>query len=304
MTIYTIENSCTIKGEELCSKDFTRKVTDFPLHLDIEPTSRCNFNCKFCDKQPLVTLDQLGDMSLELFKKIVDEGSENGLKSIQLSYRGEPLLNKNLTDMICYAKEKKIEHVYFCTNGALLTPKRMDDIITAGLDLIIISVQGANKKEFEKERLGAKFEFVLRNIKILSEIKKTRKLKRPKICLQAVMLPGLNISEMVNFWDQYCDEFRIVKYKDPQACLLNIKTEWVCPQLWERMTIEWNGTILPCNNNDVGSFKLGNANECSLKEAWNGEKMNMLRNMHLKGMSHKVLDCDGCPFRTIQITQI
>ena len=43
-------------------------------------------------------------MDFKLFKKVVDEGSENGLYSIKLNYLGEPLMNKNLPKMVEYAK--------------------------------------------------------------------------------------------------------------------------------------------------------------------------------------------------------
>ena len=41
-------------------------------------------------------------MDMALFKKIIDEGAENGLYSIKLSLRGEPLLHPQIIDMVDY----------------------------------------------------------------------------------------------------------------------------------------------------------------------------------------------------------
>jgi len=83
-------------------------VSDFPLHLDIEATNRCNLKCVFCDKLPYLSKDKIGDMDMGLYKKIIDEGARYGLMGVKLSYRGEPLLNKNVVEMVKYAKNRAI----------------------------------------------------------------------------------------------------------------------------------------------------------------------------------------------------
>jgi radical SAM protein with 4Fe4S-binding SPASM domain len=294
------DNVYMLKGEGKSAPGLSRSTGAFPVHLDVEPTSRCNFNCTFCDKQPLLKKEQLGDMSFDLYKKIIDEGAREGLGSVQLCYRGEPLLHNDLPNMVAYAKEKGIEQVFFCTNGTLLTPQNNLKLIEAGLDHITISVQGTNAQTFEAERFGAKFSLVLRNISHLLAQRKKADRSVPKIRLQAVWLPELDVDEYAAFWAPYCDEVTVVKYKECGIRERGVKTDWSCPQPWQRMTIEWDGRILPCNNDDIGVFALGNVNDTSIREAWNCEKMKTIRTMHEKGLSHTIEDCDGCPYRTIQ----
>lgn len=57
-------------------KTFT--VGDFPLHLDIEVTCLCNLHCPFCATS-YEPIGGKGFMSFETFKRIIDEGAENGL---------------------------------------------------------------------------------------------------------------------------------------------------------------------------------------------------------------------------------
>ena len=72
-------------------------VTDFPIHLDIETTSYCNLECVMCPRTILAKegTDYLPGNDVEFpmdeYKRIVDEGAENGLCSIKLQYLGEPL---------------------------------------------------------------------------------------------------------------------------------------------------------------------------------------------------------------------
>ena len=130
-------------------------VSDFPINLDIEVTTRCNLRCTFCDKLPLLTKNQIGDMDFELYKKILDEGAENGLCAVKLSYRGEPLLHKQIAEMISYAKKKGMLDIYFNTNGMLLTKEMSLNLMDAGLDRISVSIEGTDPVKFEQERRGA-----------------------------------------------------------------------------------------------------------------------------------------------------
>ena len=76
-------------------------VGEFPIHLDIESTNACNLRCPFC----AVTYRNWGPyrkgfMDFSLYQRIIDDGVENGLYSVKLSLRGEPLLHPRLHEMV------------------------------------------------------------------------------------------------------------------------------------------------------------------------------------------------------------
>jgi uncharacterized radical SAM superfamily Fe-S cluster-containing enzyme len=87
-------------------------VERFPLNLDIEPTNRCNLKCPFCYRTKAIAsgseqFDKLGDMSMDTFNNIIGQININGkccVPAIKLTHRGEPLLNKNIFDMIKMAQ--------------------------------------------------------------------------------------------------------------------------------------------------------------------------------------------------------
>jgi radical SAM protein with 4Fe4S-binding SPASM domain len=279
-------------------------LRDFPMHLDIEITSRCNLRCTFCDKLPLLQKNQLGEMDFELYKKIIDEGSQHQLWGVKLSYRGEPLLHRNVVDMVSYAKMKGILDIYFNTNGMLLNPSMSERLIDAGLDRISISIEGTDPVAFERERIGAKFDVIVRNIETLLAMREKKGADNPRVRIQTVYFPGLDLDAYRTFWSGKCDEVAAIDYKDESNRVKGMVHDWACPQLWQRMTIEWDGTVLPCNNDDIRIFSPGNAREKTIYECWHDEKVEGMRALHRAGQSHVVEDCDGCPWRTSQIMKL
>lgn len=279
-------------------------LRDFPMHLDIEATSRCNLKCTFCDKLPFLDKERFGDMDLDLYKKIIDEGAGHKLWGVKLSYRGEPLLHKNIVEMAAYAKKKGILDVYFNTNGMLLGRDMCERLIDAGLDRISISVDGVDHFAFEKERRGAHFKVILRNIKTLIMLRKKRKAEHPKVRVQTILLPGLDLDAYQSFWGDKCDEVAAIDYKDVLHRQKNLVYDWACPQLWQRMSIDWEGNVFPCNNDDLRLLSLGNIKEKPVYKCWHSDKTREIRMLHRAGQSHKVEACNGCPWRAAQIKKL
>jgi radical SAM protein with 4Fe4S-binding SPASM domain len=280
-------------------------VRDIPLHLDIETTNRCNLRCTFCDRRPLLTKDQLGDMDFSLFGKILDECRGGRLWGLKLSYRGEPLLHPDLVEMVAYAKSKGVLDVYFNTNGMLLTEEVSLRLMDAGLDRISVSVEGTDPVAFERERRGAKFSRILSNLDAMVSLRTKKGYNRPRIRVQTVKFPGIDLAEYKNFWLSHADEVAAVSYQNTQERLEGLVCrEWACPQLWQRMTIAWNGAIMPCNNDDHGFLCVGNVKERSVSSCWHDPQVQQARKLHQAGQSHLVQACNGCAWRSAQIHKL
>ncbi len=287
-------------------------VGDFPIHLDIESTNACNLRCPFC----AVTYKNWGPyrcgyMDMALFKRIIDEGVENGLCSIKLSLRGEPMLHPRLVEMVKYAKEKGILDIYFNTNATLLDEDRINQLIDAGLDRISISVEGITKEVYESYRVGAKYEDVLSNLKALKRIRDKRGLSYPQIRVQTVLLPELRegFPQYVEFWQETADEVAYLdtRRETPDDDHRGLVADWACPFLWQRMAILWDGTLLPCLMHGVSDFNLmslGNVKEVSIKEMWQGKKATQYRELHKSGQAHKLEACDICSYRAMELEKL
>jgi radical SAM protein with 4Fe4S-binding SPASM domain len=287
---------------------------DFPLHLDIEVTNKCNLACPFC-AQVHSRYKKMGFMDLNLCKRIIDEGSQNGAYACKFSLRGEPLLHKQIDQMVKYAKEKGFIDVYLNTNATLLNEDMIFRLIDAGLDRISISFEGYNKRSYERSRIGAKFERVVMNVKRMVEIRNMLGVKYPQIRIQAVLLPELQdkIKEYVNLWSQHLDlgldEISYLTLRDEGKDHTGVKAMWACPSLWQRLTITYDGTILPCPQmtKDASYYKwygFGNVAKMSLKEVWLGETEERFRRLHREGYSHEIDHCNKCSYRASEITKL
>src|SRR5512137_591900 len=111
---------------------------DTPIHVFIDPSSACNFKCKFCfnaDKSR--THHEI--MPFPLFVKVIDDLKKfpHKLKAIRLYGFGDPLMNKRLPDMVDYTKRAYVtDFVEFTTNGWWLNPELNRKLVAAGLDAI------------------------------------------------------------------------------------------------------------------------------------------------------------------------
>jgi len=279
---------------------------DFPLFIDIETTSACNLRCPFCATTWRAEKIKKGFVKFDIVKKIIDEGFENGLYGVKFNVRGEPLLHPEIDKFIRYAKKKGLKDVYFNTNGMLLTEEVSKKLIDAGLDRISISFEGHTKDVYEKYRVGARYETVLGNIENLQLLKSKLSVKYPRIRIQTVMLPDIkcDFEAYRKFWIRRVDEVGFLDYKDMKNKKRGIQYPWACPQIWQRMCVFWDGTILPCNHDDDALLALGNAGDISIKEAWHSEKLNAVRDAHKKGVSHTIPACNGCYLRDSEICKL
>lgn len=116
------------------------------LYLQWDSTNECNLQCKHCYHH-LHTSDKR-EMNLEETKKMLDDLKETSKRwsmtpRISIS-GGEPLMRKDLFDILNYANENGIITAIL-TNGTLLTPEKSKEIYSMGVRRVQISIDG--KKE-------------------------------------------------------------------------------------------------------------------------------------------------------------
>jgi len=280
------------------------KPGSFPLHLDIEVTSACNLKCPFC--ATTYSKFENGFMKWETVKKILDEAGENGLYACKFNFRGEPLLHKDIGRFISYAKKKGIIDVFFNTNAVLLTEDMAKMLIDSGLDRLTVSFEGFEKTLYERNRTGAKFEEVVTNVERLRNLREKACRNKPKIRIQAVLVPELKdrLSEYVSFWKDKVDQ---VSYNEMELSvdtvnkrMKSIKSSWICPFPYQRMTVMWDGTLTACKNDYYGKLAMGNIDSVSIKKCWT-DSLDTLRELHKKGQSHDIEACRECPLRMSEL---
>jgi radical SAM protein with 4Fe4S-binding SPASM domain len=138
-----------------------------PGHLQVEVTGACNLRCRMClvrYRPPLARAD--ASMTLADITRLLDELPD--LERLTLQGLGEPLLVRDLVDMVRVAAARGVE-VGFNTNGTLLTEAKGRALIEAGLSWLCVSIDGATAETFESIRDGANFQRVVANTRAFAE---------------------------------------------------------------------------------------------------------------------------------------
>lgn len=157
----------------------TTSLLTLPRSIYIEPTSRCNELCQQCPRT-LLSREDDRDLSFERFRQIVDQFP--ALERVVLHGLGEPLLNKELPLMIRYLKERGV-YVLFNSNGILLTEKRGQALIDAGLDEYRLSMDGATRETYAHVRGVDAFEKIWRNVGHFIALQKAQDARKPAFSL-------------------------------------------------------------------------------------------------------------------------
>ncbi len=277
-----------------------------PMRLWVEPTSFCNLKCPMCTSKDIPE-DKIGYMDWGLYKKIIDE-AKGFVYDINLFLGGESLFHKRLPDMIRYARENGIG-TRLSTNATVLTKDKTNAILDAGLDFIIFSFDGYEKEVYEKIRVNANFEKTLGNIKGFLEEKKRRGSRKPYVVFQVIE----------GFSDERTDEKRKTFLKgleglpvdktsliQPHTFAGNIKRDEAigfrplgnryvpCTFLWYSMSVKWDGTVVSCCNDLLGSMPIGDFRKNSLLEIWNSPVLTDIREKIASGRYKEIPLCKGC----------
>jgi len=96
-------------------------IKDLPEEVVIEVTSRCNLNCSFCFNKNSFARNRRKKIDLpeKKIKKIIDDAAKNSIEYIRFT-GGEPLLRKDIFELLKYAKSKGFKEVRLNTNGTLV----------------------------------------------------------------------------------------------------------------------------------------------------------------------------------------
>jgi radical SAM protein with 4Fe4S-binding SPASM domain len=168
-------------------------VAPRPRRLQVEVTGACNLRCRMClvRYRPKIGREE-GAFPLDRYLTLLDALPE--LEQVTLQGLGEPLLHPDLVTMVAAAKQRGIR-VGFNTNGTLLTEPKAEALVTAGLDWLHVSVDGATARTFEQIRDGARFPQVLRNLRRLVAVRDRLESVTPTIQLNTVLM-RTNLAEL------------------------------------------------------------------------------------------------------------
>jgi radical SAM protein with 4Fe4S-binding SPASM domain len=161
---------------------------ELPTYVQIEPVGQCNLRCQMCSiqfRQDGPPYGPLAFMEFEQFTGLVDQFVN--VQELHLQGLGEPMMHPRFFDMVAYAAERGI-HVSTNTNLSLLNDRRAERCVTSGLATLHVSIDGATAETYERIRVRAHFERVVRNLERVLVARERLGSKLPHIVLVVVVM--------------------------------------------------------------------------------------------------------------------
>jgi radical SAM protein with 4Fe4S-binding SPASM domain len=137
-----------------------RERPKLPKFIQLEPTTRCNFNCVTCTRKKLNPSRLSRDLTLEDFKIVIKQISP---REVKLQGMGEPFLNKNLHEILEEGRYKRISFTTI-TNGSLLH-KYLD--LIPYFDSITVSIDSVDEYRFKQIRIGDSLNRIISNLELV-----------------------------------------------------------------------------------------------------------------------------------------
>jgi wyosine [tRNA(Phe)-imidazoG37] synthetase (radical SAM superfamily) len=310
-------------GQKMEREPLLQKLESFrspePVVYNIETTNACNMRCEMCPRTTMMRR-KVETMKLDLFKRIVDQlkpftpkqwarwenfvvekygilpndMSENHYflyvipKVIVLHGYGDPLLDRNMPEMVRSMTERGLQS-YFSCNPANINLERTIQTFENGLGYVKYSIESVDDIRHKQVRgQASNFTDSYRKILQLLELKAQRNFKTVIV----ITMINLNKPWQQDEWENLKEAFKgldvyiYLKSQDQQWYEDNKNQtqsiHWIefCQFPWSSMTIKSNGESAECVEDFNNEIIMGNAKTESLYDIWNGEKYRRFRMDH------------------------
>lgn len=173
---------------EPLNKEYRQKFKEqHPKYIEVSPVGACNHRCTFC------AVDYIGYKSvfldLEKYTNTISSMKDKGCGSIMFAGEGEPLLHRNIAEIVNFTKEKGNIDTAFTTNAVKLTDKFIGSSLK-NISWIKVSFNAGTSKAYKDIHRTKEKDFytVIDNLKRAVDYKRSNQLD-VKFGLQMLLLP-------------------------------------------------------------------------------------------------------------------
>lgn len=311
-------NSARIYGSyQLARLRGVPDIMGMPISVSIEPTTSCNLRCPECPSGLRSFTRPTGMLDQHLFQNIIDQLSPT-LSYLTFYFQGEPYLHPSFTEMVRYAYSKGI-YTATSTNAHYLTETAARKTVEAGLDRLIISIDGTSQDTYQSYRVGGSLDKVIEGTKNILRIRRELKSSTPHVIFQFLVvkpnehqIPEVyalakelgvdqvvlktaqiydyeNGSELIPVQGKYS---RYEKQSDNTYVIKN-KMSNECWKMWQSCVITWDGKVVPCCFDKDAHYVMGDLSKQSFREIWKGEAYVNFRSSLLKSRN-EIEMCKNC----------
>lgn len=283
-----------------------------PQELHIDLTIACTERCVHC----YIPEYKNRFLPFETVCRILDE--YRGMNGLRVTFSGgEPMLHPQFREILKYARKCDLM-IYILSNLTVLDEKTTETLDEAGIHYLQTSVYSMIPEVHDIiTRRNGSFDETMRGIGLMRKYNIPTKINTPVMTenyeswrtvkdfaadqnykfISNASLTGrtnhdnsnldhaLSVEEMMCYLRNCrdCDPWNKSARKDADEPICNI--------LMQNINVDSQGNYYPCDG--CHGLVLGNCNEMSLKEVWNGPKAKELRALRQKDFA----ECFGCPDR-------
>jgi radical SAM protein with 4Fe4S-binding SPASM domain len=288
-----------------------------PPILTIEPTNVCNLKCPLCVTGNGRLTRSPGRMTFDTFKHLIDEIGDY-VFYLLLYHQGEPYINRDFLRFVEYAKKKRI-YCTTSTNGHYLDPENAARTVASGLDTMIVSIDGADQRTYEKYRVAGELQRVQEGIRNLVAAKTRQRSRTPYIFLQFLVMR--HNEEQIPEMEKMAAELGVDKLlkKNVQVETVEEAAVWLpreekyrrydydgrrftvkrggkgpCPRPWLTTLVNWDGTVVPCCFDKNAHHAFGKiSGEVSYPSIWKNGQHSKFQNKMLRARD-SIDICENC----------
>ena len=271
---------------------------NFPLHLYLELSRACNYNCPMCMRHEA---GLGGHFPGALAKKITLEAAKKGPTSYSLHLFGEPLANPKwykIVEMIRNAHP--YNGILLTTNGFFMNEATCQRLINLRVDRIFVSLHSLDPEIYMRNTGGGNISVVLNNIRTF--VKMGGHPRSTKLFVRLFLGP-----EDPPFEEDQLIEFRELGIpleirgfhnfaggKNDWTTYKLTLDRWPCFHPWFTLGIAVDGSITVCCADYSLGLEVGNAFDQSVEDVWKSEAVKSLRQEHLSKQFKRWKTCSPC----------
>ncbi|GAB6126602.1 radical SAM/SPASM domain-containing protein [Humidesulfovibrio idahonensis] len=259
-----------------------RSVAPFPLTVNVGLRDACNQRCPHCYRQYDPDPHTGTRLSKTAAFGLIDQCAALGTPAMLFGTASEHFTHPDAMEILQYACSKpELLDIFLATNAQLLDEEKIDALLAMRLSRVTVSIDAITPETYAKVR-GGDYPRLVRNLQYLLRRRKELGQKLPILRVTFVDY-NLNHHENEAFWRYWVDQADIVdiqkfmdvrRIDDLQDCEMKTLN---CAYPWNMLYVRWDGEVFPCCSEFCKHIPVGNLNERTLGEIWNGPQLAELR---------------------------
>lgn len=285
-----------------------------PLYLDVELTNCCNITCNMCPVGTGCMKRKKGFMKDVVFDRICEDVEKYSIQGVRFIRWGEPVLHKNFLMYLDKIKKTGTK-VHFNTNGMLLTDNMIQEIIGLQVESVKFSFQGIDHRTYGEMRTGGDYEQLFETIQKFYLLRGENTYPYLSVTTSTTYESEEEIEQFKESIKPFCDSVDVGRTKmehvDLERMHLSLerrqlyegymrqekgimKRMEICPELWDKLSINWDGSVSACCRDYDNTMLIGNIMEEDLLELFHNRQEELYRELLCANRLNALPLCKNC----------